>query len=189
MRRTPAAVGTTIFFALAPGTVAGLLPWWITRWEVGGLLASAPSWVTVPSRLAGAALVLAGTVVLVRAFARFVVEGLGTPAPIAPTEHLVVGGLYGHVRNPMYVAVFAIIVGQALLLGCPVLLLYAAVTAVPIVAFVRRYEEPALRRAFGAEYEGYRAAVPGWWPRSRAYEAPSSGPCHRPQGGEAPEGP
>ncbi|GAA3408365.1 methyltransferase family protein [Streptosporangium vulgare] len=170
MRRTPAAVGTTIFFALAPGTVAGLLPWWITHWEVGDFLSAAPSWIALPLRLAGAALVLAGTAVLVGAFVRFVVEGLGTPAPIAPTEHLVVGGLYGHVRNPMYVAVFAIIIGQALLLGRPVLLLYAAVAAVPVVAFVRWYEEPVLRRAFGAEYERYRAAVPGWWPRSRAYE-------------------
>ncbi|MEU8382834.1 methyltransferase, partial [Streptosporangium sp. NPDC048865] len=179
MRRTSAAVGATIFFALAPGTVAGLLPWWITRWETGELLPAAPPWVTVPVRLAGAALVLAGTAVLVRAFARFVVEGLGTPAPIAPTEHLVVGGLYGHVRNPMYVAVLAVIGGQALLLGRPVLLLYAAAVAAPVVAFVRWYEEPALRRAFGAEYESYRAAVPGWWPRSSAYEVPRPGPCHR----------
>jgi protein-S-isoprenylcysteine O-methyltransferase Ste14 len=176
MRRTPAAVGTTIFFALAPGTVAGLLPWWITRWEMGNLLATAPSWARGSLSLVGAALVLAGTAVLVGAFVRFVVEGLGTPAPIAPTEHLVVGGLYGHVRNPMYVAVFAIIGGQALLLGRPVLLLYAAVVAVPVVAFVRWYEEPALRRAFGPDYERYRAAVPGWWPRLRAYDAPRSGP-------------
>ncbi|MFF5111078.1 methyltransferase family protein [Streptosporangium sp. NPDC000509] len=170
MRRTSAAVGTTIFFALAPGTVAGVLPWWITRWEEGDLLRAAPLWGAVPLRLAGAALVLAGTAVLVRAFVRFVVEGLGTPAPIAPTEHLVVGGLYAHVRNPMYVSVLAVICGQALLLGRPVLLLYAVAVAVPVVAFVRWYEEPTLRRAFGADYERYRAAVPGWWPRSRAYE-------------------
>ncbi len=189
MRRTPAAVGTTIFFALAPGTVAGLLPWWITRWETGDLLPAAPPWITVSLRLVGAALALAGTAVLVRAFVRFVVEGLGTPAPIAPTEHLVVGGLYGHVRNPMYVAVLAIIVGQALLLGRPVLLPYAVAVAVPVVAFVRWYEEPTLRRTFGADYERYRAAVPGWWPRPRAYEAPRPGSCRRPQGGEAPEGP
>ena len=170
MRRTPAAIGTTIFFALAPGAVVGLLPWWITRWEVGDLPAAVPSWVTVSSRLVGVALIVGGIVVLVRAFVRFVIEGLGTPAPIAPTEHLVVGGIYRYVRNPMYVAIFATIVGQALLLGRPVLLLYGVVTAVPVVAFVRWYEEPTLRRRFGAEYERYRAAVPGWWPRLRAYE-------------------
>jgi protein-S-isoprenylcysteine O-methyltransferase Ste14 len=170
MRKTPAAIGTTTFFALAPGTVAGLLPWWITRWEMGDLLGAVPSWVTASLRLIGGSLIVAGVVVLVRAFARFVVEGLGTPAPIAPTEHLVVGGMYRYVRNPMYVAIFAVLAGQALFLGRPVLLLYGLVTAVPVVAFVRWYEEPALRRAFGTEYERYRAAVPGWWPRRRAYE-------------------
>ncbi|MDP9841703.1 methyltransferase family protein [Streptosporangium lutulentum] len=170
MRKTPAAVGTTVFFVLAPGVVAGLLPWWITRWETGDPLASVPSWATVSSRLVGGTLVVAGVVALVRAFVRFVVEGLGTPAPIAPTEHLVIGGMYRYVRNPMYVAVLAAITGQALLLSRPVLLLYGAVMMVPVVAFVHWYEEPTLSRRFGAEYERYRAAVPGWWPRLRAYE-------------------
>ena len=77
-------------------------------------------------RVLGAVLIAAGLVVLVQAFVRFVVEGVGTPAPVAPTEHLVVGGLYRYVRNPMYVAVTAIIAGQALVLGRPALLLYAA---------------------------------------------------------------
>jgi protein-S-isoprenylcysteine O-methyltransferase Ste14 len=95
---------------------------------------------------------------------RFVVEGLGTPAPIAPTEHLFVGGLYRHVRNPMYLAVGAIIVGQALLIGRAVLLGYAALAAT-VAAFVRGYEEPTLARRYGFEYEAYRRAVPGWWPR------------------------
>lgn len=107
--------------------------------------------------------------VLVRAFVGFVVEGLGTPAPIAPPERLVVGGMYRYVRNPMYVAVLATIGGQTLLLGRPVLLLYGAVMAASVVAFVHWYEEPNLRRRFGADYERYRAAVPGWWPRMRAY--------------------
>jgi protein-S-isoprenylcysteine O-methyltransferase Ste14 len=62
-------------------------------------------------------LLVAGLIVLIQAFARFVVEGLGTPAPIAAPERLVVGGLYSYVRNPMYVAILAAIIGQALLLG------------------------------------------------------------------------
>ncbi|MGW0587078.1 methyltransferase family protein [Streptosporangium sp. NPDC002607] len=169
MRRTPAAIGSTIFFALAPGTVAGFVPWWITRWETADPMPAAPSWGTVSLRLIGASFVVAGVVVLVRAFVRFVVEGLGTPAPVAPPERLVIGGLYRYVRNPMYVAVLATIGGQALLLGRPVLLLYGAVTAAAVVAFVRWYEEPSLRRRFGADYERYHAAVPGWWPRTRAY--------------------
>ena len=117
----------------------------------------------------GALLVAAGAVVLVDAFVRFVVEGIGTPAPVAPTQRLVGGGLYRFVRNPMYLAVGATIVGQALLLGRPILLLYAAAFAVVVFAFVRGYEEPTLARQFGSEYEDYRRAVPGWWPRLRPW--------------------
>jgi protein-S-isoprenylcysteine O-methyltransferase Ste14 len=119
----------------------------------------------------GAVLIAAGLVVLVQAFVRFVVEGIGTPAPVAPTEHLVVGGLYRHVRNPMYLAVAAIIVGQALVLGRPALLLYAAAFVAVTASFVRLYEEPVLRERFGAEYEAYRRAVPGWWPRRHPWRA------------------
>ena len=117
----------------------------------------------------GAILLVAGVIVLVDAFVRFVVEGIGTPAPVAPTQRLVVGGLYRHVRNPMYLAVGTTIVGQALLLGRPILLLYAAAFAVAVLAFVRGYEEPTLARQFGAEYEDYRRAVPGWRPRLRPW--------------------
>jgi protein-S-isoprenylcysteine O-methyltransferase Ste14 len=82
-----------------------------------------------------------------------------------------VGGLYRYVRNPMYLAVGATIVGQALLLGQLVLLLYAAAFGVTVFAFVRWHEEPTLHRRFGAEYDAYREAVPGWWPRRRPWEA------------------
>jgi protein-S-isoprenylcysteine O-methyltransferase Ste14 len=153
-----------VFLVLVPGVVAGVIPWWLTGWEVREPL---PYW--LPLRLVGVALIAAGVGVLLHAFSRFVVEGLGTPAPVAPTERLVVGGLYRYVRNPMYLAVGATIVGQALLLGQPVLLLYALAFALAVVAFVRWYEEPTLRRQFGEEYERYRREVPGWWPRRRAY--------------------
>lgn len=166
MRKPSAAAGSSLFFALAPGVVAGVVPWWLTGWEVSTPL---PYW--APLRIAGAVLLVAGLVLLVHAFAHFVVEGIGTPAPVAPTERLVVGGLYRYVRNPMYLAVVATIVGQALLLGQLVLLLYAAAFVVAVFAFVRWYEEPTLRRRFGADYEAYRAAVPGWWPRRRPWTA------------------
>jgi protein-S-isoprenylcysteine O-methyltransferase Ste14 len=158
--RARAAAGTLLFFVLAPGVVAGVVPWLLTRWETASPL---PFWAGL--RVVGAVLLLAGAGVLVDAFVRFAVEGLGTPAPVAPTAHLVVGGLYRWVRNPMYLAVTATIVGQAFLLGRPVLLLYALGVSVAFVAFVRGYEEPALERRFGAEYETYRRDVPGWWPR------------------------
>ena len=159
MSRVGAAAGSALFFVLAPGVVAGLIPWWLTAWEREELWA--------PLRVAGGAMLVAGVGVLLHAFARFVVEGLGTPAPVAPTERLVVGGLYRYVRNPMYLAVLAAIVGQALLLGHLELLAYAAVIAGASVAFVRFYEEPTLHRQFGEEYEAYRAAVPPWIPRIR----------------------
>ena len=160
MGRAGAAVGSAVFFALAPGVVAGLVPWWLTGWEATDL----PGW-WLPLRVAGVVLLVAGAGVLVHAFARFVAEGVGTPAPVAPTRELVVGGLYRYVRNPMYLAVLATIVGQALILGRLVLLPYAAVVAAAFVAFVHWYEEPALRQRYGAQFEAYRRSVPGWLPR------------------------
>jgi protein-S-isoprenylcysteine O-methyltransferase Ste14 len=160
VRRAKAAAGSFAFLLLAPGVVAGLVPWWLTGWEVR---LRSPYW--LPLRIAGAILIVVGVVALLHAFLRFVVEGLGTPAPLAPTENLVVGGLYRYVRNPMYLAVGAIIVGQALVLGQFILLVYAAAFFVAVVSFVHLYEEPTLRRQFGERYETYRCAVPGWWPR------------------------
>jgi protein-S-isoprenylcysteine O-methyltransferase Ste14 len=155
---TAAAAGSSLFFALAPGVVAGVVPWLITGWEVE------PAW--LPWRVLGVALTAAGAAMLVHAFARFVSEGVGTPAPVAPTRHLVVGGLYRWVRNPMYIAVVSCAAGQAGVFGQPVLLVYAAALLALFVAFVRGYEEPALTRQFGPEYEAYRRTVPGWWPRA-----------------------
>ncbi len=162
MRRAAAAAGSAVFFVVAPGFVAGLVPRWITRWQVKQPL---PYW--LPLRALGAALLACGAAVLIHAFARFVAEGAGTPAPVAPPQRLVVGGLYRHVRNPMYLAILATIVGQALVLGQPTLLLYAAAVFVAFAAFVHGYEEPVLSRRFGARYEAYRRAVPAWWPRLR----------------------
>jgi protein-S-isoprenylcysteine O-methyltransferase Ste14 len=165
MRRRTAAVGSAVFFLLAPGVVVGLIPWLLTRWQAREPL---PYW--VPMRVLGGILLVAGLIVVIQAFVRFVVEGLGTPAPIAAPERLVVGGVYRYVRNPMYVAVLAAIVGQALLLGQLGLLVYAAAAWLVVAAFVRFYEEPTLTRRFGADYEAYRRAVPAWWPRLRPWK-------------------
>src|SRR5262249_16282086 len=117
----------------------------------------------------GGLLLAAGAAVLVHAFGRFIFEGAGTPAPVAPPPHLVVGGLYRYVRNPMYLALIAAIAGQALLLGQLQLLLYACLVLLAVTAFVFAYEEPTLRRQFGAEYEEYCREVPAWWPRLRPW--------------------
>jgi protein-S-isoprenylcysteine O-methyltransferase Ste14 len=152
---------------MAPGVVAGLIPWWLTGWQARQPL---PSWAWPPLRVAGVALLAAGTLVLVPAFVRFAAEGVGTPAPVAPTQRLVVGGFYRYVRNPMYLAVVATIVGQGLVLGQSVLLLYAAAVAAATATFTHLYEQPALSRQFGAAYDDYRRAVPAWWPRRRPWE-------------------
>ena len=167
MRKTTAAAGSLTHFVLQPGVVAGLIPWWLTGWRLRQPLSS---WAWAPLRLAGGILLVAGAVILVRAFVWFVGEGSGTPAPIAPTQRLVVGGPYRYVRNPMYLAVTAVIVGQALVLGQPGLLVYAAVVSVAMAVFAHGYEEPTLRRQFGAQYEAYRRAVPPWWPRRRPWQ-------------------
>jgi protein-S-isoprenylcysteine O-methyltransferase Ste14 len=155
-----------VFFVVGPGIVVGLVPWLLTGgWQVREPL---PYW--APMRLIGVMLLTAGLIALIQAFWRFVVEGLGTPVPVAAPDRLVVGGLYRYVRNPMYVAALAIIVGQALALGQLGLLLYAAVLWLITAAFVRFYEEPTLTRRFGADYEAYRRAVPAWWPRLRPWK-------------------
>jgi protein-S-isoprenylcysteine O-methyltransferase Ste14 len=115
-------------------------------------------------------LIDAGAAVVLHAFARIAIEGLGTPAPIAPTERLVVGGAYRHVRNPMYLAVGSTIAGEALLLGQTELLGYLLAFAALCLGFVHLYEEPTLRRQFGAEYDTYRRAVPRWIPRLRPWD-------------------
>jgi protein-S-isoprenylcysteine O-methyltransferase Ste14 len=160
MRRAAAAATSAAFFALAPGIVAGLVPWYLTD----GWTRHHPHnpWLlAVP----GVALVSAGAAALVSGFVRYVTEGSGTPAPAAPTERLVVGGLNRWVRNPLYLAVVAVIVGQALILARPVLLAYATVAFTTMAAFVRFYEEPVLRQRFGAAYDAYCRQVPQWMPR------------------------
>jgi protein-S-isoprenylcysteine O-methyltransferase Ste14 len=158
--RGRAALQSVLFLVVAPGTVAGLLPWLITGWSGSSWY----GWWGVGAAL-GWLLIAAGTAVLVHAFALFVLQGLGTPAPIAPTRTLVVTGTYRWVRNPMYLAVTAVIVGQAVLFASVTLGIYAVVVATAFVAFVNLYEQPTLTRQFGANYEAYLRTVPGWWPR------------------------
>jgi protein-S-isoprenylcysteine O-methyltransferase Ste14 len=164
--RVVAAAGSAGFFVLAPGVVAGLIPWLLTQWD------TEPIW--LPLRVIGWVVFAAAIAVLVSAFVRFVAEGSGTPAPVAPPEKLVVGGFYRYVRNPMYLAVLSTILSQALFLGQWVLVLYAAVVCAAFYAMVRWHEEPALRRSFGTQYETYKDAVPGWLPRIRPWQPPKS---------------
>lgn len=157
--RVRAWLGTIVFLVVAPGVVAGLIPWLITGYRMPWRgLAIWP--VVIVAGLA----ILAGIVVLLEAFIRFA-RADGTPAPPAPTAHLVVTGPYRYVRNPMYVAVLAIILGQALLFGSWWTLVYAAIAFGAVLLFVTTYEEPTLLRTYGDEYREYTRHVRGWVPR------------------------
>lgn len=148
-----------LFFILAPGMVAGLIPLALfrigPRLETGFLTFLAfPLWVN-------------GIAILVWCFWDFLVKGKGTPAPIDPPKQLVVSGLYRYVRNPMYMGVLLILIGHFAWFGYWGSLIYAAVVWIAFDLFVRFYEEPNLRSKFGADYEGYLKRVPRWIPRFR----------------------
>lgn len=156
-------VGTILFLIVAPGVVAGLIPWLITGYRVpdwGPWI-----WLVMP---VAAVLILVGIAFLLVSFVRFALAG-GTPAPPAPTQHLVVEGPYRYVRNPMYLAVAAIILGQAVLCASWPVLVYLLITLTAVVLFVGFYEEPTLEDAYGDEYREYRRNVRGWWPRLRPW--------------------
>lgn len=164
MRRALAILGSAIFLVIAPGIVAGYVPWRICRWQMG-----APLGGIAALRVVGGLLIAAGLPVLLDSFARFALKGLGTPAPVFPPQHLVVSGLYRYVRNPMYVAVAALIFGQGLLFGSVRVLEYGVAVWAVFHLWVVIYEEPTLRKTFGAEFEEFCANVPRWVPRLRPW--------------------
>jgi len=165
-------LGSALFFIAAPVVIEGLVPWLITRWHF-----RPPFLATEVTRVIGIALIVAGMPGLLDSFARFALQGLGTPAPIAPTRHLVVTGLYRYVRNPMYVAAVSIIWGQAALFGDWRLLAYGAAVWLAFFIFVVAYEEPTLTRTYGSEYENYRTNVPRWLPRLTPWPAKNQLPA------------
>ena len=160
MRRALAIAGSIVFFFLAPGIVAFLVPWLIVQFG------ASPLWPDLQwTRWPGLVLAALGLAALVECFARFALQGEGTPAPVAPTRYLVVDGLYRHVRNPMYVSVLAIVLGWAVSFTSASLFAYAALVWLCFNIFVSVYEEPALTATFGKQYENYRANVGRWVPR------------------------
>ena len=159
-------IGTIVFLFLAPGIVAGLIPWLITGWQIPW----SGAWI-LPISVVASLVILSGIVTLLDAFIRFA-RADGTPAPPVPTAHLVVVGPYRYVRNPMYLAVLAIILGQALLFASWWTVLYAGIVFGAVLLFVRFYEEPTLERTYGDEYRQYRTNVRGWVPRTDPWSAP-----------------
>ena len=169
-----AVLGTVVFVLVVPGTVIGLVPYWLSRWVLQPPLLGSSL-----TRWLGVLLFCFGVPIFVDFAARFVWEGHGTPAPIAPTRHLVVGGTFRYVRNPAYVAVLAMVEGQALFFGSVPVFLYAIGLALGFHLFVVLYEEPILQRSFGGEYEAYRRQVPRWIPRATAAQLPDRRPRSR----------
>lgn len=159
-RKAWSTLGSAIFLVIAPGFVAGLVPWWISQWQIEPALLGMPL-----LRWAGGILIALGACGLLDSFARFALQGLGTPAPLFPARHLVITGLYRYVRNPMYVAVVSLILGQGLVLGNAALIAYGALVWLLFHLFVLGYEEPTLRAKFGSEYSAFCAEVPRWIPR------------------------
>jgi len=160
MSKAIAVLGSALFFVIAPLVLGGFVPWWVTQWEFR------PAFFGVDlTRILGGLLIIVGAPGVVDSFARFALDGLGTPAPIAPPQKLVVTGLYRYVRNPIYIAVVAVILGQALLFGDGRLLWYGALLWLFFHVWVVMIEEPTLKETFGTEYESFRTNVPRWIPR------------------------
>ncbi len=161
----------TIAFVLFGGPLLAVVagPWLLTGFHIGR-----PLFGWEPVRWIGAALIILGSSLFLSLLPRFVRQGRGTPSPAAETEHLVVTGAYRFVRNPMYVAVLGILLGEGLLLGSAAVLVFAAAMAVAFALFVRLYEEPRLGQRFGDDYERFRREVPRWIPRLRPHRSQPS---------------
>ena len=166
IRRILAIVGSAIFLVLAPGFVAGMVPWWISHWRVEAALLGLPT-----LRFLGGVLLALGAVGILDSFGRFAVQGIGTPAPVFPTRHLVVTGLYRYVRNPIYVAVVSTILGQGLIFGNVSLFEYGGLVWLFFHLVVLIYEEPTLTASFGSDYAAFCAEVPRWIPRLTPWTA------------------
>jgi protein-S-isoprenylcysteine O-methyltransferase Ste14 len=166
MERARAIIGSIVFLFVAPGIVAGVIPWAISGYQL-----EPPLLGFEPLRWIGVALLILGAILLIETFSRFALQGLGTPAPIAPTKTLVVTGSYRFVRNPMYVAVVSLILGQALWFGSVGTLIWGVVVWLTVHAFVLAYEEPTLSSIYGVQYDRYRANVRRWIPRLTPWSA------------------
>lgn len=152
----PLALRVVLFTLVVPTTGAVVVPWWLlSRW---GPLPEPRAW---PATV----LIAAGVALYLWCLALFASVGRGTPGPWDPPRRFVAVGPYRWVRNPIYVGVLLVLIGEAWLFLSPPLVAYAAVAAVAFHLFVVAYEEPTLRRTFGAAYEDYLDRVPRWIPR------------------------
>jgi protein-S-isoprenylcysteine O-methyltransferase Ste14 len=152
-------IKTLIFTVLVPGTVTIVIPAWLLSSRSG----PTPLELGVV-RYSGVLPILLGAAMYAWCAWDFTFAGKGTPAPIDPPKELVVRGLYRYVRNPMYVGILSILIGEALFFQSGVLFEYAIIVFISFHLFVVLFEEPILKRKFGDSYQRYRQAVPRWLP-------------------------
>jgi protein-S-isoprenylcysteine O-methyltransferase Ste14 len=164
MRSTLSLTARSLFWAvLLPGFFAGFAPWYFF-----GLNALTFD-IRNPLHAIGGTTVVLGVMLLASCIWEFARRGRGTLSPLDPPRMLVVQGLYRYVRNPMYLAVTVIVLGEALLAASGGLLVYWMIWFACANLFVIGYEEPALQRQFGASYDTYRSEVGRWIPRLTPY--------------------
>ena len=158
------ALRSLLWTIVLPGVVAGYVPW-----RFFGLREARVEW-SNPSHLLGLLCIALGTILLAACIVEFARSGRGTLSPVDPPSRLVVRGLYRYVRNPMYLSVTTIVLGEALLTQSAALALYWAIWFLCANLFVIGYEEPTLRRRFGRSYDEYTQRVGRWIPRFRSGE-------------------
>jgi protein-S-isoprenylcysteine O-methyltransferase Ste14 len=152
---------------LIPGVFAGYVPW---RYFGLRNVELDPS---NPVHWLGVAGIVLGAVLLALCILEFARSGRGTLSPVDPPRALVIQGLYRYVRNPMYLSVTLIVLGEVLLTQSRALFIYWLIWFTVANIFVRGYEEPTLRRQFGPAYDQYTAGVPRWLPRLRPWRPPA----------------
>ena len=153
------ALKTLIFSILVPGSVAGVIPWLILQGSGGAVLLLPSIW------MVGFLPLLLGVGLYLWCAGEFTFVGKGTPAPIDAPKVLVIQGPYQWVRNPMYIAVLSVVIGEAILFRSLPLVEYALLVWLVVHLFVMFVEEPSLRGQFGSSYETYLRTVRRWLPR------------------------
>ncbi len=146
------------FTILQPGLVAGLIPVWITDIRIKNIFDE----VWQLHHYMGTIVFLIGFVLMLWCIISFAVKGRGTLSPVDPTKKLVMTGLYNFSRNPMYVGVILLLIGEAVFFQSTNLWVYLVFVFVLFNLFVIYIEEPRLRKDFGEEYDLYRQKVRRW---------------------------